>query len=119
YIEKTRSSMITLGVNRFPSFHFSRNKPGTYSRLRDIEAPMLGACYLTEWTAGIEQLYDIQKEILTYNNSETLYEQIQRLRKDSTLRKHIRKQGQWRALRTHSIPETLDKLLKKLAIFTK
>ncbi len=56
YNALTAESMITLGINRYPSFHFPISKPDSYSRLRDIEAPMLGACYLTEWTEGIEEL---------------------------------------------------------------
>jgi len=54
YNQLTSSSMITVGVNRYPSFNFPLQQPGTYSRLRDIEAPMLGACYLTEYTEGLE-----------------------------------------------------------------
>lgn len=111
YIDHTRHSLITLGINRFPSFRFPFKNPGKYSRLRDIEAPMLGACYLTEWTEGLDLLYDIDREIACYSSSEELIFQIGRLDKDKPLRDGIRKKGQQRALSEHSIPHTL-KLIK-------
>lgn len=116
YNNLTRTSMVTLGINRFPSFHFPFERPGSYSRLRDIEAPMLGACYLTEWTEGIEQLFDTETEIACYHDTETLHMQIERLKKDTALRKQLRKNGQLRALSDHSIPETLKKLFNKLSL---
>ncbi len=69
YNKLTAESMITLGLNRYVSYHSPFSKPGTYSRLRDIEAPMLGACYLTEYTEGIEQLYEPGKEIEVYKEA--------------------------------------------------
>ena len=33
---------------------------------------MLGACYLTEWTAGLEHMYELGKEIETYRTPEEL-----------------------------------------------
>jgi hypothetical protein len=50
------------------------DQPNTYSRLRDIEAPMLGACYLTEQTEGLECLYDIGNEIEIYKDPESFIE---------------------------------------------
>src|SRR5205085_8959310 len=44
-----RESIVSIGVNRYPSPRFAAGQIQTYSRLRDIEAPMAGACYLTEW----------------------------------------------------------------------
>ena len=72
YVEITQQSMITLGVNRYPSFRYPLNKPDTYSRLRDLEAPMLGACYLTEWTEGLDDLYELGTEIETYKTAEEM-----------------------------------------------
>src|SRR6202042_1109419 len=46
--EITQNSEITPGGNRSPSLRYPFYRPNTYSRLRDIEAPMMGACYLTE-----------------------------------------------------------------------
>nr|WP_294794360.1 glycosyltransferase [uncultured Mucilaginibacter sp.] len=114
YNKLTTESMITVGVNRYPSFRFPLNRPNTYSRLRDIEAPMLGACYLTEYTQGLEELYDIGKEIAVYKDADDLIEKVDELKKNSTLRKTLRSEGQKRALTNHTIPQSLNKILQAL-----
>jgi hypothetical protein len=45
YWPALRNATVSLGVNRYPSLRFPLDQPDTYSRLRDIEAPMAGACY--------------------------------------------------------------------------
>jgi hypothetical protein len=114
YNKLTAESMVTLGVNRYPSFRFPLNKPDTYSRLRDIEAPMLGACYLTEYTEGLNHLYEIDKEIAVYNNADDLIEKVARLSADSTYRKTLRSGGQKRSLTHHSIPRLLNRIIERL-----
>lgn len=114
YNKLTAESMITVGINRYPSFRFPLNKPDTYSRLRDIEAPMLGACYLTEYTEGLEDLYEIDKEIAVYKDADGLIEKASELSGSSALRKTLRAGGQKRALTDHSIPRSLNKILERL-----
>ena len=110
YQEVTQQSLITLGVNRYPSFHHPVSKPDTYSRLRDIEAPMMGACYLTEWTEGLDQLYELGKEIETYRNSSEMVEKIQQLQASPEKRRNMRYLAQKRALTEHSIVKSLEKI---------
>lgn len=110
YIKITKESLITLGVNRFPSYLYSLNYPNTYSRLRDIEAPMLGACYLTEYTPGLENMYELGGEIETYINLDELIEKINYLQKDRLKRNQLKINGQARALSEHSIHNSLKKI---------
>ncbi|PJJ79456.1 glycosyltransferase family protein [Mucilaginibacter auburnensis] len=114
YNNLTAESMVTLGVNRYPSFRFPLQKPDTYSRLRDIEAPMLGACYLTEFTPGLDQMYNIGNEIAAYHNVSEFIELAARLSADKQLRKTLRENGQKRALNDHSIPRSLEKIIDRL-----
>lgn len=114
YIKITKESNITIGINRYPSFHYPLKKPNTYSRLRDIEAPMLGACYLTEWTEGLDQLYVPGVEIATYASAEELDEQCGRLLADENLRMQLRRAGQQRALSDHSISRSMQKIIAHL-----
>lgn len=109
-------SMITLGVNRYPSFLFPLDTPDSYSRLRDIEAPMLGACYLTEWTEGIDRLYDLENEILAYKNIPDLISKVKHLENSPALRAKLRANGQERALRDHTIPNSLQKIVLRLGL---
>jgi Glycosyl transferases group 1 len=113
YNKLTAESMITLGVNRYPSFQFPLLKPDTYSRLRDIEAPMLGACYLTEWTDGIEELYDIENEIAVYKNVDELIDKSKQLMADPGKRKCLKINGQKRAQNDHNIVNSLNKIVRR------
>ncbi len=116
YYQFLRSFQVTLGINRYPSFNFPIDQPDTYSRLRDLEAPMIGACYLTEFAPGISDLFEEGKEILTYKTVEELVEQSKRLLKDASLRKQIRIEGQRRALADWSVPASIEVMAKDLGI---
>jgi hypothetical protein len=116
YIEVTQKSVVTLGVNRYPSFRHKLSSPDTYSRLRDIEAPMLGACYLTEWTEGLDQLYELGDEIETYCTAEEMVWKIEELKANSARRRELRRKGQRRAFADHSIGKSLSKIASALRI---
>ncbi|RYY06132.1 MAG: glycosyltransferase family 1 protein [Sphingobacteriaceae bacterium] len=112
----TAQSMVTIGVNRFPSYRYPLLHPNTYSRLRDLEAPMLGACYLTEYATGLEFLYDLGKDIETYKNADEFIAKAEWLMADSEKRKQLKINGQKRALEVHTIPESLKKLTNHLKL---
>lgn len=116
YMVLTQNSTITLGINRVPTFRRSLRHPLRYSRLRDIEAPMMGACYLTEWTGGLGELYDIGTEIETYRTAGEMVTKINELRQDPVKRRKLRERGQRRALTDLSIPESLRKMLVALGL---
>lgn len=116
YVRVTQQSSITLGVNRYPSFRHPASRPDTYSRLRDIEAPMLGACYLTEWTEGLDELYDLGAEIETYRTPEEMVEKIAALQADSARRATMRCQAQRRALSQHSVARSVDAIGERLGV---
>ena len=116
YISLTRESSVTLGINRVPTFRRSWRTPLIYSRLRDIEAPMLGACYLTEWTAGVEELYDVGREIETYRTAEELVDKVNGLQSDPAKRARLRQAGQRRALTDHTVARSLQKVTECLGL---
>ncbi len=110
YIGLTAQSLVTIGVNRYPDLKYPLHKPNSYSRLRDIEAPMLGACYLTEWADGIDELYNTEKEILTYTDADSFIAQYEKLARQPSLRESLRKNGQHKALENHSIPLSIKRI---------
>lgn len=107
---------VSLGINRFFSFAAPANRPGIYSRLRDIEAPMLGACYLTEWTDDIPRLYEAGKEIETYRDSAELIGKARELLADPERRKRLRAAGQRRALAEHTVGESVKRVTLALGL---
>lgn len=114
YTRITRESKVTLGINRVPTYKRLDRNPLVYSRLRDLEAPMLGACYLTEHTEGLAELYDIGAEIETYRTADELILQCRELINSDTKRKMLRLAAQKRALAEHTIPASLNRLKLKL-----
>lgn len=116
FFESTRNAPVCLGVNRCPSFRHTFSNPLRYSRLRDIEAPMLGACYLTESAPGVSDLFDVGAEIETYRDANELVEKTKLLLQDPAKRAQLRRRGQRRALSDHTISRSLDRILEKLGI---
>ena len=116
YVTLTKESTITLGVNRVPSFRRSFRNPLVYSRLRDIEAPMMGACYLTEWTEGLEHLYDLGTEVETYRTAEEMVAKIDLLKADENARHSMRVAGQRRALADHTVGKSIEKIATSLGL---
>jgi spore maturation protein CgeB len=93
-----------------PSANRSPHRPLVYSRLRDIEAPMLGACYLTEWTEGLEHMYELGKEIEAYRTPEELTSKLSELRSDSPRRSAMRERAQRRALADHTVGRSMERI---------
>lgn len=116
YIRVTREAVVTLGVNRVPAARRPLARPLAYSRLRDIEAPMLGACYLTEHCEGVSRLYDVGREIETYRTPVELAEKLGELTADASRRQAMRRGAQERALRDHSVPVTLGRIRERLGL---
>ncbi|EAW38823.1 glycosyltransferase [Lyngbya sp. PCC 8106] len=116
YVNIIQQSRITLGINRYPSYQYPFSKPDTYSRMRDIEAPMMGACYLTEWTEGLEHLYELGEEIETYCTAEEMVDKIHKLEADPERRKKMRFQAQKRVVSQHTVSQTLDKIINKMGL---
>ena len=114
YIKIIQQSIITIGINRYPSFRYSFTNPDTYSRMRDIEAPMMGACYLTEWTEGLEQMYELGKEIETYRTPEEMKEKISQLKAEPQKRSRMRHLAQKKALEKLSFSQTLKTISENL-----
>jgi hypothetical protein len=110
YLRVTRESIVTIGVNRVPTPARSPHRPLVYSRLRDIEAPMLAACYLTEWTVGLEHLYDLGSEIETYRSPEELSGKLDTLRRDASRRAAMRRRAQRRALADHCVTRSIARI---------
>jgi hypothetical protein len=116
YFVQSRESQVLLGINRYPSFRQPFQRPHVYSRLRDLEAPMLGACYLTEWAPGLDDLYDLGSEIETYRTAAELVEKAAQLGRDPARRRQLRVRGQRRALAHHTIGRSLDLIRDRLGL---
>ncbi len=116
YVRVTREARVTLGVNRAESPMHTPRRPLVYSRLRDIEAPMFGACYLTEWAPDIPHLYEAGTEVETWRDAMELKDKLSALLMDPVRRGTMRRLAQARALNDHSIPRTIEKISERLGL---
>jgi hypothetical protein len=116
YWRVLRESRVCVGVNRYPNPRRTDGRPERYSRLRDIEAPMVGAAYLTEFAPGLDELYEIGREIEVYREAGELAAMVEALGRDEGRRRRLREQGQRRALGDHAIPHTIAKIARRLGI---
>jgi len=116
YLNILRNSMVCLGINRYPNFSFPVHHQPAYSRLRDVEAPMAGACYLTESTPEISDMYDIGKEIEVYSGVDELITKAERLLADNQLRKTLRQCGQKAAKSKHTLTRRIETIEKTMGL---
>ena len=77
---------------------------------------MLGACYLTEWTEGLELLFDLGQEVEAYRTPEEMAVKIEELKRDAPRRRRMREKAQKRALSEHSVGRSLDKISRDLGV---
>jgi spore maturation protein CgeB len=95
-------------------------RPGSklipHVRLRDFEAPMCRTCYLTGYTAEIEEFYEIGKEIDTYHSSEELVDKTRFYLARPTEAEKIREAGYKRALNDHTWKMRFKELFKEIGL---
>jgi hypothetical protein len=116
YMRVTREAMVAIGVNRVPTARASNRRPLAYSRLRDIEAPMLGACYLAEWTEGLAALYEQGTEVEFYRTADELADKLAELTQDPERRGAMRHRAQRRALADHSVGRSIARVGARLGL---
>lgn len=78
---------------------------------RSFEAPGAGALLLTNYTPGLEKLYDIDNEVIIYESFQDILEKIQDLLSDDFHLEKIAKAGYNRAIRDHSYDSRASQLL--------
>jgi len=116
YWRVLRECRVCVGINRYASPRHRIGQVRTYSRLRDIEAPMAGACYLVEWAPELEELYEPGREIEIFRDAAELTAQVAALDGDEPRRRRLRAAGQRRALSEHTIARSLEKISQRLGL---
>jgi len=95
-------------------------RPGSrlipHVRLRDFEAPMSRACYLTGHTDEIGEFYDIGSEIDTYRDLEELTDKTRYYLRNRGHAERLRAAGYRRALRDHTWQQRFSLLFRKIGM---
>ncbi len=116
YARWIAESAVALGVNRCPLPAALGPRSVVYSRLRDLEAPMLGACYLTEWAPELESLYEVGKQIEVYRDETELVEKATELLSNPARRLELRHAALKRAHADHGVGSTMKRVARHLGL---
>lgn len=116
--EKVCETYTSYGVVLNLSNVWADGRPGSplipHVRLRDFEAPMCGAFYMTGFTDEIAECYKIDSEIVTYASIAEFVEKVKFYLKNKESAERIAASGYRRALSDHTWVNRFETLLKKL-----
>ena len=90
--------------------------PKSASNMRLFEATGVGTCLLTDWKENIHELFEPEKEVITYRTAEECVEKAKWLLEHPEEREKIAKAGQARCLRDHTFYRrafVLDEIIKR------
>jgi hypothetical protein len=109
--EYVRESLVVLGLNQAPDL---QGRLTSYLKFRDMEFPGYGCCYLTEHNPDIPRVFEVGKDILTFQNIGQGAEHLRRLRRDPEEARAIGRAGRRRILAEHNWGVRLVQLAQRL-----
>jgi len=90
--------------------------PLSASNMRLFEATGVGACLLTDWKENLAELFEPDKEVLTYRSTAECVEKIRYILEHEQERRAIAAAGQRRTLREHNFDNRaarIDEIIKE------
>lgn len=109
-------SHISLGFLEVHDLHDPAGIVKQHLHLREFEAPMSGAFYLTGYMDEIEEFFVPGKEIVVYRNLTDLLDKIEYYLANTGEAEKIRVAGRERALRDHTYQRRYQTLFRKLGL---
>jgi spore maturation protein CgeB len=113
-IELYSSSHISLGFLDVYDDHKPENPLLQHLHLREFEAPMCGALYLTGYSDELCEMFDPEIEVLTYKNTFELIDKAKFYLNNNIASEKIRLAARKRALSQHTYHSRYIDLFKKL-----
>ena len=94
-----RGCQTVLGLNQGLDRH---GRVTSYLKLRDLEFPGHGCCYLTEHNDDVAAALDVGREVITYRTLEEAAELLKLLARDPSRTAEVGRAGRRRVLAEHS-----------------
>ncbi|MGE5179076.1 MAG: glycosyltransferase [Bacteroidota bacterium] len=113
YVALFSQSAISLGFLVLGDTHRTK-RPLRQVRLREFEAPMAGAFYLTEYLDEIGLHYEIGREVVCFRSREELVERCRWYLRHDEERLQIARAGHERARRDHTWTRRFEDLFAEL-----
>ncbi len=101
-VELFSEARVTLGINHYIDPGYQHLEGLTFSKLRDFQALMSGACYLTEATPELHDFYPEGDCLMTYRGLDELCEKADWLLKNQTQRDAMRQKARRYSLERHT-----------------
>jgi hypothetical protein len=110
---RRRAHQPVFGQEMYQLLHDSRISLNTHidisprsaSNMRLYEATGAGTCLLTDWKANLPDLYEPEREVVTYRNADECVEKVRYLLNHERERIAIATAGQRRTLRDHTFTQ--------------
>ena len=110
------SYQVCLNLSHVWADGFAGSELVSHLRLRDFEAPMCGACYLTGHSEEIAEFYRIGTEIDTYKSGEELADKARFYLSRPEAAERLREAGLRRARRDHTWKRRFAKLFQEIGL---
>lgn len=101
------------------SLNMHGDKIGFAANVRMYEITGVGSCLLTDWKENLGEIFEIDKEIVTYHTVDDAKDKIKFFLKHESLRNKIALAGQRRTLEEYTYNKTIPKLIKYLQDLTR
>lgn len=109
-------SSIVLGFLEVYDAHDPSKSIVQHLHLREFEAPMAGALYLTNYSDELAEHYIPDKEVLTFRNRHELLDKLRYYLSHPDKADTVRWAGHLRALRDHTWQQRFTTLFKQLSL---
>lgn len=109
-------SKISLGFLEVFEDHDPGKPVHRHLHLREFEAPMCGALYCTGYSEELAEMFEPEKEILTYHSKEELLDKIRYYAIHPRIGEKIRQAGRKRALAEHTYQQRYQTLFKVMRL---
>lgn len=96
--------------------HFEEDHVISKVSLRDFEAPMSGAFYITKYDSDLEECFENYKEVVFYSTYEHLLDLIRFYFNNPSECERIRKNGYYRSINEHTWYNRIEEMFKQIGI---
>ena len=100
-----KDSKICLNIHADSSYKYASN-------MRMFEITGVGSCMIVDWKSNIKELFEPEKEIVTYKSPEECTEKIKWLLSNQEKMKEISENGQKRVLKDHTFDNRSSRLIE-------
>ena len=123
-VEIFNRTKINLNFTGIGQWNALRKEPNINLRIKQMkgrmtEINMSGGFVLSEYAPGIEEVYEVDKEIVVFHSKDEMIEKIKYYLKHENKRETIANNGYIRALRDYEVSTAIPRLINKIEEYRK